>query len=202
MAQSDDLRVHCPFGCRRASESGESDFDERGYCRHLVGFTNDCKVFEPIEQIMAQVLDEDNKPVFDANGKPVMGKTGRVRVVGGFRRKPVPRDAVLVNPIKRQLGYERVWEDAKEWVSYRVYLNGPEQQKRDDGPTAEMIANQYRLERMRAELLEAEDNAKQEDLRRKGTDRKAAKEFFGDDAAPSDDELEQLTRPGTATAAK
>lgn len=32
----------CPFGC------DDSGLDENGYCRHLVGFTNDGKGYEPL----------------------------------------------------------------------------------------------------------------------------------------------------------
>jgi len=32
----------CPYGCE------DGDLDEHGYCRHLVGFTNDGKLFEPM----------------------------------------------------------------------------------------------------------------------------------------------------------
>ena len=32
----------CPFGC------GFSKLDENGYCRHLIGFSNDQKTFEPM----------------------------------------------------------------------------------------------------------------------------------------------------------
>ncbi len=32
----------CPFGC------GDEELDDNGYCRHLVGFTNDGKTFEPM----------------------------------------------------------------------------------------------------------------------------------------------------------
>jgi hypothetical protein len=33
----------CPFGCR------DEELDEHGYCDHLVGFTNDKKVYEAME---------------------------------------------------------------------------------------------------------------------------------------------------------
>jgi hypothetical protein len=37
-------QAHCPFGCRMDDEG----VDQNGYCRHLVGFTNDGKTMEPL----------------------------------------------------------------------------------------------------------------------------------------------------------
>jgi len=35
----------CPFGCE------DEQLDEHGYCRHLIGFTNDKKNFEPMVRV-------------------------------------------------------------------------------------------------------------------------------------------------------
>jgi hypothetical protein len=35
----------CPFGCT------SDELDEHGYCRHLIGFTNDKKNFEPMVRV-------------------------------------------------------------------------------------------------------------------------------------------------------
>lgn len=36
-----DVNV-CPFGCQK------DNLDEHGYCRHLIGFTNDTRHYEPV----------------------------------------------------------------------------------------------------------------------------------------------------------
>jgi hypothetical protein len=56
----------CPFGCE------DSELDQHGYCKHLVGFTNDRKTYEPMvwdsgrqARIVRvkQTVDKDGKPV-------------------------------------------------------------------------------------------------------------------------------------------
>lgn len=91
--------THCPFEC-----SGPY-LDENGYCHHLLGFTNDGRMFEPLD------------PILTAEGTP----TGRYRVLGGKRRQPVDLSKHrLVNPEYKQL-VNGVSNTAKRWVSARVY---------------------------------------------------------------------------------
>lgn len=51
----------CPFGCE------QDDIDEHGYCRHLVGFTNDGKQMEPMIHD-----DQGRKVVQGAKKEPVL----------------------------------------------------------------------------------------------------------------------------------
>lgn len=56
----------CPFGCE------DSQLDEHGYCKHLVGFTNDKKFYEPmIFDPTRQARVVRVKMTVDENGKPV-----------------------------------------------------------------------------------------------------------------------------------
>lgn len=102
---------YCPFGCLT------EDLNDRGYCKHLAGFTNDKKVMEPLVAIMGR--DADNKPEETGNYR-VMGRKGQTR--------PIPTGAKLVNPTSRQLA-NGVWHIANKWVSWRVYLKNPEIKK-------------------------------------------------------------------------
>lgn len=108
------IENHCPYGCQH------SDLDERGYCVHLVGFTNDRKIYEPIVHV---------KRVPRENGIPVPGAepelTGEVQVLGGKKHiQPVLSSDKLVNPEERQLDMG-VYHMAKKWVSDRVYRKAP-----------------------------------------------------------------------------
>ncbi len=56
----------CPFGC------DDTQLDEHGYCKHLIGFTNDKKFYEPMVWDATRqcrvvrvkmTVDEDGKPV-------------------------------------------------------------------------------------------------------------------------------------------
>lgn len=85
---------HCPYGC------GLDQLDDMGYCRHLAGFTNDRKTFEPVEKLI------------DRFGR----NTGRYMVNGKKRQKVLDSD-MLVNPIKTDSTGRR-W---LSWVSARVY---------------------------------------------------------------------------------
>lgn len=74
----------CPFGCET------EDLDDNGYCRHLVGFSNDGKSFE------AMVTDQ---------------KTGR-RSVMGSRVAPVEKGDKLVRITVSSRVYRDVDEEA------------------------------------------------------------------------------------------
>ncbi len=95
-----DIVNYCPFGCQKHQLS------EHGYCRHLLGFTNDEKVYEPIG------------PMVGRNGVDA----GRV-TVNGKKPQEIPHDCVLVNPEVRQLD-NGVYHMARIWVSSRVYQRG------------------------------------------------------------------------------
>jgi hypothetical protein len=93
---------HCPYGCGR---DGKGRINELGYCKHLIGFTNDEQVLEPLS---ADV---------DRNGQ----KTGVLRVLVS-KKQLVRKTDKLVNPEYQQLD-KGVWHTAKKWLSARVYSN-------------------------------------------------------------------------------
>ncbi len=73
----------CPFECT------EQDLDqERGYCKHLVGFTQKGKLLEPLEY------------------KKAYGQSKTVRPITGGRRQKVEKKDVLV---LMENGYQRVY---------------------------------------------------------------------------------------------
>jgi len=82
------LIVYCPFGCE------VEDMDDQGYCHHLVGFTSDNKIFEPLSR--------------RKDGRPMVTHKGR---------QPVLKTDVLVNPETRN----KDGSIAKAGVSSRVY---------------------------------------------------------------------------------
>ncbi len=86
--------VHCPFGCVL------EDCDENGYCRHLVGFTNNGRDIETIQ---------------------VNAKTGTKYVTCKKELiAHVIRGDRLINP-EREIIDKGVRTIAKRWVSARVY---------------------------------------------------------------------------------
>lgn len=105
---------HCPFGCCLA------DLDEHGYCRHLVGFTNDGKTYE------AQIRGPRGLRQVDAIETDT--RTGRTRRKV-HRLQPGDK---LINPVTPQLNMG-VWHNASRWVSDRVYRLGvPEEARQDE----------------------------------------------------------------------
>jgi hypothetical protein len=102
---------HCPFGC------GVPELNETGYCRHLVGFTNDGKTLEP-------VVDDVN----GFTGKPTGLKTvkGHNTLTGENHCQDVLPTDRLVNPEFEQL-VNGVKHRVKKWVSARVYRRCPEE---------------------------------------------------------------------------
>lgn len=99
--------IFCPFGCVHGA-----DLDEYGYCRHLVGFTNDKKTYEPILPVMLRGADGKGQEL-----------SGKLKVYGKASRKvpPLSDDVQLVNPEKQQT-IDGIPSIAKEWVSDRVYI--------------------------------------------------------------------------------
>lgn len=96
-----EIKNHCPFGCQ--------EVDERGYCRHLIGFTNNGRTLEPIIQIK------------DKEGE----LTGLVVVRGGKKTQEVLKGDKLVNPVHIQKDAQGLLHNANEWVSSRVYRDVP-----------------------------------------------------------------------------
>lgn len=96
-----EIKNHCPYGCESV--------DERGYCRHLVGFTNNGKTLEPI----IYIKDKDGE------------QTGLVVVRGGKKTQPVEKGDKLVNPTHIQKDVQGLLHNANEWVSSRVYRDLP-----------------------------------------------------------------------------
>jgi hypothetical protein len=82
---------HCPFGCT------DAELDERNYCAHLVGFTNDNKRIELL------IWNHRNQPVVTCKTVQKVGKKD-----------------VLVNPEYPQKT-ESGTHMMKLWVSARVY---------------------------------------------------------------------------------
>ncbi len=117
------MEHHCPFGCR-----GE-DVDERGYCDHLIGFSNDKKIMERVVPIMRRSVDENG-----TMGPPE--KTGHYRVLGRKHQvRPIPKGSKLVNPqVEQKVNGARFL--AYRWVSWRVYHNEPERAKAEGVPPA------------------------------------------------------------------
>jgi len=55
----------CPFGCEL------DDLDDQGHCRHLVGYTTDGKLMEPLLELKGRRIVQVRK---DAEGRPVLEK--------------------------------------------------------------------------------------------------------------------------------
>ena len=95
-----DIRAaenHCPFGCPATA------LNDLGYCRHLVGFTNDGEIVDPLAPLM--------RGDHDTGYKRVMGGTSVQRVLPGDK---------VVNPevvLKDDKGVHRI----KRFFSSRVY---------------------------------------------------------------------------------
>lgn len=111
-----EIRVHCPFGCTK------DEADEYGYCPHLVGFTNDNKTYEPLEQ------------QYNRFGE-VIGRFVHGGKKGSNAKKILGTD-VLVNPEKIVKDREGA-HVSKSWVSARVYRRNVETVQADDEPEAE-----------------------------------------------------------------
>jgi hypothetical protein len=97
------LDNHCPFGCQDHELDGDT-----GYCRHLVGFTNDGKLGELLQRV--ERTDRMNNKFY--TWAQVTGKKL-------FR---ITKECVLVNPeiVVQSIGH-RVSQRAYKWLSARVY---------------------------------------------------------------------------------
>lgn len=83
----------CPFGC------GHEDLDKRGYCRHLVGFTNDGEVLEPLvrtgeDEVKVVGPGLKDKPKKVQPGDVLVKITTSSRV---YRQVPGPREKAPEN---------------------------------------------------------------------------------------------------------
>jgi hypothetical protein len=66
MAPTGGVVNFCPFGCT------DEELDQHGYCKHLIGFTNDKKTYEPmIWDGVRQSRIVRVKMVQDKDGKPI-----------------------------------------------------------------------------------------------------------------------------------
>lgn len=102
---------YCPFGCKAA------ECDDRGYCPHLVGFTTDREVLEPIEELLRYSSD-----------KGAWYTTGFYSV-NATRREMVQPEDKIINPIKREKLPKSDQEyDRYLWVSFRVYTEDPDRE--------------------------------------------------------------------------
>jgi hypothetical protein len=113
------VKNHCPFGCP------DSEMDEHGYCKHLVGFTNGSKVGDPLEVITVNPITE----MCMVNGRHAR-KEKTYRGKGADRetfdvmpacREVVQKGDKLVNPEEVQTLDGGIRNVAKMWVSSRVY---------------------------------------------------------------------------------
>ncbi len=85
----------CPFGCKI------ENLDDNGYCHHLVGFTNDGKIYEPM-------IDEKVKDPFGGKDR----FTGRRKVIaeidGKDNRQPVlPTDTLVQITVSQRVYREK-----------------------------------------------------------------------------------------------
>ncbi|MES2155749.1 MAG: hypothetical protein V4510_11495 [bacterium] len=115
-AKKQEVVNACPYGC------GVRDLDENGYCKHLVGFSNDGRTYEPMllvagRRVVRVAMEEDPEGEAD----PVYGRP--------LRPKPLP----LVKPDDRLM---------KITTSSRVYRDV-------DGKGAALARRQEEEERER-----------------------------------------------------
>lgn len=102
------IENHCPFGCP------DENLDELGYCEHLVGFTSDGFVLEPI--VLRRRYSRDAKEWIE---------DGNVMVDGREPEEVQPGDK-RVNPKFEQKDDHGVPHMASRWVSDRVYSDDPD----------------------------------------------------------------------------
>jgi hypothetical protein len=106
--------IHCPFECERADVEAKN-----GYCCHLVGFTNNGKLFERVEPMLVLERDENGSIRRDSKKQAMFRETGELRVAGKKRQLVLKTD-ILVNPTSIQKD-DKGAHVKREWVSTRVY---------------------------------------------------------------------------------
>lgn len=133
-------KYHCPFGCKA------DQCDAKGYCGHLVGFTTDREIIEPLTEMLRYNSD-----------KGTWYTTGHLSTRLADREMVQPGD-VFVNPVVREeIRKTGQQYDKYCWISFRVYSQDPDRQpipfveKKRAGPqvknpTFEFKHRQARLE--------------------------------------------------------
>lgn len=102
---------YCPYGCKAP------ECDANGYCGHLVGFTTDREVIEPLIELLRY-----------SSEKGAWYPTGWMTVSLADREMVQPEDEI-VNPIKRETIPKTGQEyDKFLWVSFRVYSDNPDRE--------------------------------------------------------------------------
>lgn len=173
------IKPYCPFGCRPATETRQSDFDDKGYCRHLAGFINlepgqspEGKLFEPLQAIEYQVRDEQGRPT----GAHVHSGLMAVR---GKQRQPILPGDVVVSP--EELQAKQTTRDARGNIVYepklglscRVYRRDADTPIIADQDDERLAKARLEIEEMQAALDEKRRVAEQMDLNRKERERAA-----------------------------
>ena len=101
----------CPFGCTL------EDLDDHGYCKHLVGFTNDkpgiAKDYEPLKWMTWGF------------GRHKGERNGH-RFVDGKDKRPILATDKMVNPLMQD-DRGRVWRKNPSWRVYREVVDEEEQ---------------------------------------------------------------------------
>lgn len=136
-AQKNEVVNACPFGC------GVQQLDENGYCKHLVGFTNDQKSYEPMVRKggrrVVQCRMEPTGEVHPDEGEPLLApKLERVRdtdklvqITTSYR---VYRD---VDGAGERIERERAEEEARKRAEQRRLLL--EDLKNDPGLRGQLL---------------------------------------------------------------
>ncbi len=122
-----NVKNYCPFDCP------VEKLDEHGYCEHLVGFTNGCKIGDPVDVVTVNPMTDMCMVNGRHKRKP---KTFRGKGVDReeFNVAPPSTEVVqkgdkLINPEESQF-VNGVTYIAKMWVSSRVYRLRPVEQKK------------------------------------------------------------------------
>lgn len=69
----------CPFGCE------DADLDDHGYCKHLVGFTNDQKTYEPMRESKNADGSAGPRKVYGSESKQVLKTDQLVQITTSYR---------------------------------------------------------------------------------------------------------------------
>jgi hypothetical protein len=103
-------KFHCPFGCKA------DECDAKGYCGHLVGFTTDREIIEPLTELLRYNSDKGS---WFSTGHLATRLADRelVQLPGDVFVNPVVRETI------RRTGQEY---DKYCWISFRVYSNDPD----------------------------------------------------------------------------
>ncbi len=138
---------YCPFGCQ------DAELDERGYCRHLVGFTNNGKEYEQLQRLV--LPDGEDAGLVRVVGDEVVkaGKESRRTHAIGTG----PDWHVETGPVEDQV-VNGALNKARKWFSSRVYHKHADPTKsqvalRRPGKPAP-AATESEIDKLRKELAE------------------------------------------------